>query len=171
MAQLQQHRTDELRTATDENGAGFPNPEPGEYVYHSDDKKSFGLVVSRVGDECNVIWSKQPNLIPNVKVQSQIINATSRKLKATWSVSTQPTHYDGITLCDGAILNRPNWEVEEEYESLNFAEVQHFHEQGATIKLHQGSPRVTVRRKADRQPDAESADVRVIRRNVWNYPY
>lgn len=82
MSQLQQLTTRDI-WCPDEGSA-----EPGKFVKHIADDKSYGMIVARVDDQVSVLWSKQPNLIPHVdiKVQTVDIKATSRKLKATWSV-------------------------------------------------------------------------------------
>ena len=57
MSQLRTFNTGEL-FPIDQNQVA-----PGSFVRHADDHDSFGIVVSQVGEESSVLWSKQPLII------------------------------------------------------------------------------------------------------------
>lgn len=55
---------------------------------HLDDKSAYGIIIERRKanvQEYSVLWSKHPQL---VKIYTQQINSTSRKLKTKWSTQT-----------------------------------------------------------------------------------
>ena len=85
MSQLEQYNADDL------HGLGT-NQMPGAWVRHKEDEQSFGMVISKVGDQTLVLWSRQPHLI---KIQSHEIKTTVRKLKTRWATHETPTNFVG----------------------------------------------------------------------------
>jgi hypothetical protein len=69
---------------------------PGLFVRHKDDHRSFGMIVAFVPNQCSVLWSRAPHLVPdldNLVVNSQPIVARSRQLKTTWSWEGKPVEF------------------------------------------------------------------------------
>ena len=123
--------------------------EPGKWVKHVQDDKSYGLVVGRVGIEVNVLWSTSPKGL--VQVQVSPINATPRKLNVKWSVADDLYAMHGIDSDSMITPRQPMYEVEEEYVCLDYDEIERLHKGGARIQLHQNGG-VTVTRKTDEPP-------------------
>lgn len=61
---------------------------PGELVGHREDEKSLGMVVASTTDDVTVLWSRLPvGTIDMMELQSEVIVAKSRRLKAKWKGS------------------------------------------------------------------------------------
>jgi hypothetical protein len=162
MAQLQTHSPNDLC-----NEDGTRDIKPGNFVRHTEDpRNSFGTCLSRREADgktvCEVLWSKQPHLI---QIQSTPIQAQSRKLAAKWS--TQQS--EDIGTYNGFIGKTPGsgpmYEVEEEYEYMDYSEVQRLHTEGADVQLHVDG-RVTVKRKTDQPPEHLGPNDRIMRSSV-----
>lgn len=126
--------------------------EPGKWVKHVQDDKSYGLVVGRVGVDVSVLWSKSPKGLVQVQVSS--INAPARKLSARWSAEIADDLY-GMYGIDGesrVLPREPMYEVVEEYSSMDYSEIEQLHKEGAHIQLHHNNGGVTVTRKTYEPP-------------------
>lgn len=169
MAQLQTHPLPDLVALTSKSGVQAGRPwtiadavQPGQPVAHRDDPKSFGMVLSRrwIWDDqpmqCEVLWSREPKLIPEIKT-----NLPSPRLplpsNQKWTV-TIPNHIGNYAREKYSRTPHEEYEVEEEYEHLDYDEVRRFREEGAHVTLGIDG-RVTVKRKTDRLPE-ESFDTR-----------
>jgi len=180
MAQLQTYSLPDL-IAIDkiegvQCGRPYSYPEsvmPGRFVRHKNDPESYGICLSRrwIWDDkpmqCEVLWSREPRSISEIKVQQQTINAPSRRLGAKWSATAAPdinTGNSAQSFFKAAI--KPRFEVEEEYESLSRDEFKKFSEEGASIELHPDG-KATIKRITSEPPADMSDDGRVRNRNIW----
>lgn len=61
---------------------------PGMPCKHTLDHDSFGIMVAAVDGQVTVLWSRHPVGLVDIKIQE--IRPATRKLKATWSTSSDP---------------------------------------------------------------------------------
>lgn len=155
MAQLEQLTTRDI-WCPDEGSV-----EPGKWVRHVEDDDSLGVVVARVKQDVSVLWSRQPVL--KIPVQTTPVQAQSRKLNVQWSAEQARPLIEGGYVSK-AFIRKEIFEIEEEYESISYEEVQKLHEEGADIRLH--SSGATVKRKTDELPENTRQDGRIRRQSI-----
>jgi hypothetical protein len=137
---------------------------PGTFVCHVEDLQAFGIVIAKVGDQVNVLWSKEPKLFPDIQVQP--IQAKARKLKAKWTAVEEETKFYG----DFSYLSkspRTIFEGEETYMAHELApgQIDELMRDGEVTCFQDG--RVEVKRRSHQLPDDVDPATVSVRRSRW----
>jgi len=152
VSQLGQYKSDELM------GIGTRQM-PGSWVRHRDDKQSFGMVVAKVGDQVEVLWSKQPF---SINIQKEEIYVAPVPRRSHVNFVQGPDHMSP------GFKEIASYELQESYEygDINSVDVEQMTKRGDHVTLHQDG-RVEVERKVEKLPWYVKPEDVHVRRSRW----